>query len=311
MGFRHGPSAHRNELHAVVCVAKPCYAMIVLLLFGVFSAGCATTQAPPGVVFVPVKSIADHLNLDRTADTAELDIWQMHNGEVVYVTHYSRLHGATYRLSSASPVPQRSVIDHTRDRWIDERGEVWDVPQYARTTESNGLIGLARESGLFLSIHRNEPRCRVGHMTRSDGWLIDMPLDQSGFRPWRVAGDLHRFYVFDNSDFRLLPILRKGGPNCWVFEPSPEDPNRYTRVDQFRLDSAAVSVDPRSNRFICRSSTFVPDLISVGRSSIFDVATRKRLANIPRGHVALFMDPDWLTPRLTTVTNTEPTHEPQ
>lgn len=290
--------------------AKPWLLLILLLLHGGLSAGCATTQPPSGVIFVSEQAISDHLPLDRSADAGLLDVWQVHGSDSVYVTHYSVRHGGTYRLSSGSPISESVEPRSSSENWIDAHGRVLELPPFARTLKSHGLVTIDRQSGLFISNHRDETNCRVGHMERPDGWLIDMPLEQSGFRPYWVAGDWRRIYVFDYSDFRLLPMLQKGGPNCWVFEPSAEDPTRYVRVDQFRLDSGVRAVDPHTNRFVCSRVTPAPGIVPANHGYIFDVSTRTRLANIPRGHIALFMDPDWLTPRITTLAKTKPTHEP-
>lgn len=161
--------------------AKPWLLLILLLLHGGLSAGCATTQPPPDVIFVSEQAISDHLALDRSADSGLLDVWQVHGSDSVYVTHHSVRHGGTYRLSSGSPISESVEPRSSSENWIDAHGRVLELPPFARTLKSHGLVTIDRQSGLFISNHRDETNCRVGHMERPDGWLIDMPLEQSGF----------------------------------------------------------------------------------------------------------------------------------
>jgi hypothetical protein len=274
--------------------------MLILCIFVPLSiSGCALSKIPNTDVFgnteiykylQPFSAKGDWLNDNNVVS----GYWQDSKGRTVYIPGekymYALMQGRNDPLRIPYPSSSPSFVRHF---WIDDNHQLQYLPAYALDEgDANVWTEVDRQSGYFFQWKRDSSLVNIGHMDNHESWLFSLTMD--GFSPSQICARGKIIYLLDHRQYDIPPSLfnRK---NCRAYEPDPLDPKHFIMIEEFALPGRVKVVDPFSPRAVCDGYGVMP---VPGYPFIFDLQQHRVISRLPNDSMVLFLDRDWLTPRL-------------
>jgi hypothetical protein len=255
--------------------------------------GCAK---PTGVHIFQDDQITRYLRHYGFEDEDVERYWEDTQGHIIYVADKT----AIYLLTAENDKPRKISYPTStvvNSYWIDPDGNIKYLPPYAHREHNNinGLTYLDEQSGYFFQRGLQDTGIiYVGHMARKEGWLFTIQGTDK-FSPEQICARGDTIYLLDHGD-SYKPSFLHFGNNCWAFAPDPKDKNHYVKIGEFSVPGKVKLVDPFFPRFACNGYGVMP---FPGGPFLYDTQAHKNLGRLPDNAMILFLDGDWLSPRLT------------
>lgn len=272
----------------------------ILFLLVFLIAGCASHPVVKNMVLFDREDMARYLN-DQGFKVDEIDnYWEDAKGRVVYIPSGDAVSGYELIILTADREhPYRISLPNVspvREYWADPAGRLLNLPHFAYDDLDHYIYTeIDFQSGYFFQ-RTPDHIVHIGNINDPNGWLFSVP-DSPAFMVCEIHARGKTVYLLDDRDCLNYPFISVWKNNCRSYAPDPKDASKYIESSEFRLNGTfdLGLTDPFSDLLVCYRYAEIP---FASNTFLFDTRIHKRIADLPDDKMILFLQSNWLGPRL-------------